>query len=90
VLEQPLLGTFLPNNEGGDDKMAARKHIESDLEISPELKLLLDEAKTREVSEEELKEQRVSFAYGNAPVKSEGVITKDSVQRTSERIRLKD
>lgn len=68
----------------------ARKHIEADLEISPELKRLLDEAKDKEVSEEELKEQRVSFAYGNAPVRSEGVITKDSVRRTSERIRLKD
>ena len=41
----------------------------------------------KEVSEAELLEQRVSFAFGNAP-KSER-ITKDSVRRASKRIRLR-
>ena len=67
--------------------MAARKQFESTLTVSPELQRLLDEARRREVSEQELHEQRISFAFGNAP-ESE-LITKDSVRLTSQRIRLR-
>jgi len=52
-----------------------------------ELSGLLEEAKTKEVTEAELHEQRVSFAYGNA-LGSESV-TKDSVRRASENIRIR-
>jgi len=66
--------------------VAARKQFQSHLAISPELGRLLDEARTRHVSEEELREQRVSFAFGNAP--ESDLITKDSVRRASQKIRL--
>lgn len=67
--------------------MSARNQIQSSLMMTPELERLLAETRAKEVSEEELKEQRVSFAFGNAP--DSELITKDSVRHTSERIRLK-
>ncbi|MCU1267012.1 MAG: hypothetical protein JWM21_3330 [Acidobacteria bacterium] len=67
--------------------MAARKQLQSNLTIKPELKRLLTEARAKEVSEEDLKEQRVSFAFGNAP--DSDLITKESVRVTSQRIRLR-
>jgi len=67
--------------------MAARKQFQSRLTVTPELKQLLDEARNRDVSEEELHEQRISFAFGNAP--QSDLITKDSVRRASKNIRLK-
>lgn len=57
--------------------------------MTPELEHLVTEASAKEVSEEELKEQRVSFAFGNAPADSQ-LITKDSVRVASQRIRLTD
>jgi hypothetical protein len=68
--------------------MPTRKQFQSNLVVSPELEQLLNEARTREVSEEELREQRVSFAFGNAP-KDSKLITKESVRITSRQIRLK-
>jgi hypothetical protein len=67
--------------------MAARKQFQSHLVTPPELSRLLDEARNREVSEDELREQRVSFAFGNAP--QSDLITKESVRRSSQNIRLK-
>lgn len=67
--------------------MAARKQFKSALTVSPELKRLFDEAQQRPITEEELREQRVSFAFGNAPPSD--LITKDSVRFASEHIRLK-
>ena len=67
--------------------MAARKQFQSSLTVSPELKRLLEEARAKEVSEDDLKEQRVSFAFGNAP--ESDLITKESVRFASHRIRLK-
>lgn len=67
--------------------MPARKQFQSSLTTRPELQRLLDEARTREVSEEDLHEQRISFAFGNAPADSP--ITKESVRIASENIRLK-
>lgn len=66
--------------------MPARKQFQTSLTVTPEVKELLDQAKTRKVTEEELREQRISFAYGNAP-ESE-LITKESVRVASEQIRL--
>jgi len=67
--------------------MAARKQFQSALAVKPELKRLLDEARKKPASEAELHEQRISFAFGNAPLSS--LITKDSVRIASQHIRLK-
>jgi hypothetical protein len=67
--------------------MAARKQFQSSLTVSPELSQLLEAARNTEVSEEELREQRLSFAFGNA-LESD-LITKDSVRRSSKSMRLK-
>ena len=67
--------------------MADRKQFRSSLTVSPRLQQLLEQARGRELTEAELQEQRVSFAFGNAPNSS--LITKESVRRTSQNIRLK-
>jgi hypothetical protein len=67
--------------------VADRKQFQSSLTVSPELQRLLDASRAREVTEEELQEQRVSFAFGNAP--ESDLITKDSVRFASKHIRLK-
>jgi hypothetical protein len=67
--------------------MPARKQFQSTLRVSSELAELLESARTRPATEEELREQRISFAFGNA-LKSE-LITKESVRRSSKNIRLK-
>jgi hypothetical protein len=68
--------------------MPAREQFQSRLTVDPELKRLLDEARTRELSEDELREQRISFAFGNA-MDSE-LITKESVRHASNHLRLTD
>jgi hypothetical protein len=67
--------------------MAARKQLQSNLTVTPELKRALEEALRKTVSEEELREQRISFAFGNAP--QSDLITKESVRRTSKNLRLR-
>jgi hypothetical protein len=52
----------------------------------PELQRLLDLAKTVIMTEEQLQEQRASFAYGNAPAGSR--ITKASALTATRGIRL--
>jgi hypothetical protein len=69
--------------------MSARKQFHSNLTVTPELAELLQNASNKPASEDELREQRVSFAFGNAPVGSEKLITKDSVRWSSKNIRLK-
>jgi hypothetical protein len=66
--------------------MADRKQFQNVTAPDPELMRLLEEARLTPVTEDELKEQRISFAYGNAP--DSGLITKDSVRRTSQHIKL--
>ena len=61
--------------------------FQTNLKVSPELQRLLREARDKEVSEEELREQRISFAFGNA-LESD-LITKESVRTTSKHIRLR-
>lgn len=68
--------------------MGARKQFIKTAPHDPELQRLVEEAARRDVSEDELREQRISFAYGNAPVGSER-ITKESVRRASGHIRLR-
>lgn len=57
------------------------------LTVSPALERLLAEARAREVTEADLREQRISFAYGNA-LESD-LVTKESVRETAGRIRLR-
>jgi hypothetical protein len=67
--------------------MADRKQFQNIRAPNPELVKLLDTARNRPVTEEELQEQRISFAYGNAPA-SANLITKESVRHTSQHIKL--
>jgi hypothetical protein len=67
--------------------MANRKQFENVPAPDPELMRLLVASRGKVMTEEELREQRVSFAFGNAPRNSE-LITKDSVRAASAHIRL--
>ncbi len=66
--------------------MPDRKQFQNVTAPDPELMRLLDASRERVVTEEELQEQRVSFAFGNAP--DSALITKDSVRIASKHIRL--
>lgn len=65
--------------------MADRKQFENVSAPDAELVRLLDES--RPATEAELHEQRISFAFGNAPANAKN-ITKDSVRQASQNIRL--
>ncbi len=67
--------------------MADRKQFIGDIKTDPELAKALETAQQKLVTEDELREQRISFAFGNAPASAKG-ITKDSVRQASEHIRL--
>lgn len=67
--------------------MALRKQSAQRAEVRDDLKELLVRSRTHRVTEEELLEQRISFAFGNAMNNER--ITKDSVRNTSQKIRLK-
>jgi hypothetical protein len=64
--------------------MAERKSALKRAPDRPELRALL--AREVELTEDDLKEQRASFIYGNAPKGSS--ITKESARRATERVRL--
>lgn len=66
--------------------MADRKQFDNVPAPSEELVRLLSSG--RAATEDELKEQRISFAFGNAPVGSEDRITKESVRIASQSISL--
>ena len=66
--------------------MPARQALFRRAPERPELEKLLEKARTTKVTDEQLMEQRVSFAYGNAPEGSK--ITKDSARRAANRMRL--
>lgn len=68
--------------------MADRKQFAGEIKADPELQKILDSCKEKPITEEELREQRISFAFGNAPANAQN-ITKDSVRHTSENIRLR-
>jgi hypothetical protein len=48
--------------------MADRKQFLGNIKANPELKKVLEASRNTQVTEEELQEQRISFAFGNAPV----------------------
>ena len=66
--------------------MAEQKMIMAEPPPRPELDRLIAKARETRVSDEELREQRVSFAYGNAP--ESDLITKESVRTSSETLRM--
>lgn len=68
--------------------MADRQQFFRPVEPDPELTRILEESRAVAPTEEELREQRISFAFGNAPQDSQNRITKDSVRLASEHIRL--
>jgi len=67
--------------------MADRKQFFGDIKADPELQEALEASKERRVTEQELEEQRISFAFGNAPASAKS-ITKESVRNTSKHILL--
>jgi hypothetical protein len=73
-------------SQGGACTVADRKQFQNIPAPDPRLISLLKEARKRDVTEAELQEQRVSFAFGNAPASSR--INKDSVRTASTHIRL--
>lgn len=66
--------------------MAVRKQFREVRPADAELTKLLDSAKGRKVTTQELQEQRVSFAFGNAPESQ--FITKASVRAASHSLLL--
>ena len=67
--------------------MADRKQFLGAETPNPKLLSILKDVKSKPVSEMELHEQRISFAFGNAPANAK-LITKDSVRHASKNIRL--
>ena len=67
--------------------MADRKQFLNIQPADPKLVSALEASRDKQVTEEELHEQRISFAFGNAP-ESE-LITKDSVRRASKKISIR-
>ncbi|PYX87786.1 MAG: hypothetical protein DMG68_10575 [Acidobacteria bacterium] len=67
--------------------MADRKQFSTRIKPDPELLALLEKTKNVPVTEKELQEQRISFAFGNAPADAD-YITKDSVRQASKKIKL--
>lgn len=67
--------------------MAERKPFLGDIKTDHDLERLLEASKGKRPTEAELQEQRISFAYGNAPASAKS-ITKDSVRKASQHILL--
>ena len=67
--------------------MAERKAALERAPERPRLRTLLNSAKTVTVTDDELRAQRASFVYGNAPKGSR--ITKDSATKSVDRIRVR-
>jgi hypothetical protein len=67
--------------------MALRKQAFKRSAVRDDLQKLLAESRAKPVTEDELHEQRVSFAFGNAMEMEH--VTKQSVRETAQKIRLK-
>lgn len=67
--------------------MADRKQFSNVASADADLVRLLAATRDVQVTDEQLREQRVSFAFGNAPLSLD--ITRDSVVRASESMRLR-
>ena len=69
--------------------MADRKPFIGDIKQDEDLNHLLEASRRIKVTSDDLREQRISFAYGNAPANAKG-ITKDSVRKASQHILLSE
>lgn len=67
--------------------MALRKQFSGNVKADPELLAIMESSRMIPVTDEMLREQRISFAFGNA-MNAER-ITKESVRATSQSIRLR-
>lgn len=67
--------------------MADRKQFSNVAPPDAELVRLLDNTRDVQVTDEQLREQRISFAFGNSQHSLD--ITRDSVVRASESMRLR-
>lgn len=67
--------------------MVARKSFLGPTPQHPELDRLLEQTRNIRVTDVQLQEQRISFAYGNAPVDAD-LITRDSVRAAAQSNRL--
>jgi hypothetical protein len=67
--------------------MAIRKSALKAAPARPELDRLLEEAKAAGITDEQLREQRISFAYGNAPANSG--ITKETARTAANSILMR-
>lgn len=74
-------------NQMGGNTMAERKLALKRAPKRPELDALYEKSRKHELSNEELKVQRASFVYGNAP--EDSGITKESAKASVTRLRLK-
>jgi hypothetical protein len=70
----------------GRGTMAIRKSSLRPAPPRPDLDRLLEAARTAGITDEQLQEQRASFAYGNAPENSR--ITKESARSAARSLRL--
>lgn len=61
-----------------------RQQFSANLTVTPEMKQRFEAARKIVVTEQILREQRISFVYGNLMGRS----TKEQVRRTASRIRL--
>ncbi len=61
------------------------ERIQSNLEVSPRLKELLEQAKLHKMTGEETWEQRISWAYGQLAIGNEK-ITRDEVRAVAEKL----
>ena len=66
--------------------MVERKSADKRAPKRPALDLLLEQARNVVVTDEQLREQRASFVYGNAPRGSR--ITKESARSSAGRMRV--
>jgi hypothetical protein len=67
--------------------MADRKQFSNVIPADVDLLRLLDETREIAVTDEQLRDQRISFAFGNAPHSLD--ISRDSVVRAAESMRLR-
>lgn len=67
--------------------MADRKQFLVDSKPDPELLNMLAKAREKSVTDDDLQEQKISFAFGNAL--NIDCVTKDSVRHSSKHIRLR-
>lgn len=67
--------------------MSARKQFLNSLPAGERLEALVTRARATRVTEEMLREQRISFAFGNAL--NNDSVTKDTVRETSNRLTIR-